>query len=77
MKKSHYKSESHYYSDLKKRHTNTNLRRNSRIKIAGDEDVKFFFQIAVIMGFTFVMGFFQTLFNSNVSKLKLDNQDNE
>lgn len=40
-----------------------NLRRFSRVKLPGDEDVKFYIQMAVIMGFTWIIGFFLTTVN--------------
>lgn len=38
----------------------SSLRRFSRVKLPGDEDVKFYIQMAVIMGFTWIIGFFLT-----------------
>lgn len=44
----------------KKAQKQTSLRRFSRAKLPGDEDVKFYIQMAVIMGFTWIIGFFLT-----------------
>nr|QVK45887.1 G protein-coupled receptor [Proales similis] len=40
----------------KNKHTKT-LRRVSRMKLPGDEDIKFYIQMAFIMGFTWITGF--------------------
>ena len=49
---------------IKRRQKDIKIRRFSKKKIPGDDDVKFFLQIAVIMGFTFFVGFFQTIFDN-------------
>lgn len=56
----------HNIRKIKRRQRDIKMRRFSKTKIPGNDDVKFFFQIAVIMGFTFFVGFFQTIFD-NVS----------
>jgi len=44
-----------------------NLRRFSRVKIPGDEDVKFYIQMAFILGFTWVIGFVQVFIESDIN----------
>ncbi|RNA25555.1 EGF-like module-containing mucin-like hormone receptor-like, partial [Brachionus plicatilis] len=44
----------------KKQEQRKKLRRMSNVKLPGDEDVKFYIQIACIMGFTWIIGFFLT-----------------
>jgi hypothetical protein len=50
------------------------LRRFSKVKLPGDGDVKFYIQMAFIMGFTWITGFLLTSFPSNDAKFKIVNQ---
>lgn len=54
----------HNIRKIKRRQRDIRMRRFSKTNIPGNDDVKFFFQIAVIMGFTFFVGFFQTIFDN-------------
>ncbi|CAF0814028.1 unnamed protein product [Brachionus calyciflorus] len=49
----------------KKKEQKANLRRISKVNLPGDEDVKFYIQMACIMGFTWVIGFFLTTISPN------------
>lgn len=49
----------------KKQEQKKKLRRMSNVKLPGDEDVKFYIQIACIMGFTWIIGFFLTTTSAN------------
>lgn len=49
----------------KKQEQKKKLRRMSNVKLPGDEDVKFYIQIACIMGFTWIVGFFLTTTSPN------------
>ena len=50
---------------------NIKIRRFSRVKCPGDNDVKFYIRMAVIMGFTWVIGFFLTTFSSGSDDFKI------
>lgn len=47
------------------------LRRFARSKMPSDKDVKFYIQIALILGFTWIIGFFLTSFSSVNENLKI------
>ncbi len=60
--------------NIRKRKNNKNqveLRRFARSKIPTDKDVKFYIQIAFILGFTWIIGFFLTSFSSGNENLKI------
>jgi hypothetical protein len=50
------------------------IRRFSRVKCPGDDDIKFYIRMAVIMGFTWIIGFFLTTFSSESDEFKIINQ---
>lgn len=50
------------------------IRRFSRVKCPIDNDIKFYIRMAVIMGFTWVIGFFLTTFSSENEEFKIINQ---
>lgn len=57
---------------MKSKQKKNQIRRFSRVKIPGDKDVKFYVQMAFLMGFTWIIGFFLTTFSSeNVVILKI------
>lgn len=49
----------------------SNLRRASKSKMPSDKDVKFYIQIAFILGFTWIIGFFLTTFSSSNENLNI------
>lgn len=49
----------------KTKHKKTHLRRISRGKVASDDDVKFYIQMAFIMGFTWICGFFSSSYQDD------------
>jgi hypothetical protein len=49
----------------KKKQKKNKIRRFSRMKLPGDEDVKFYIQMAFIMGFTWITGFLLTSFSAD------------
>ncbi len=51
----------------KMRQNKGDMRRFSRVKIPGDDDVKFYIQMAFILGFTWVLGFLQVFLDSDVN----------
>ena len=51
--------------EMRKRKLKHKLRRFSRVKIPGDAQVKFYVQISIFMGFTWVVGFFLTTFSAS------------
>ena len=55
----------------KSRQQKNDMRRFSRIKLPGDEDVKFYIQMAIIMGFTWITGFFLMSFPTDLVDIKL------
>jgi hypothetical protein len=64
------------YNIRKKKRTQkkNKLRRFSKVKLPGDGDVKFYIQMAFIMGFTWITGFLLTSFPSNDKKFQIINQ---
>lgn len=52
----------------KSRQKRSNMRRFSRVKTPADQDVKFYIQMAFIMGFTMAIGFFLTILSSEQVK---------
>ncbi len=47
---------------MKSNQKKSKMRRFSRVKLPGDEDLKFYIQMAFIMGFTWITGFIMTTF---------------
>lgn len=48
---------------MKRKQKQSHLRRFSRNKLPGDEDVKFYIRMAIILGFTWITGFIMTTFS--------------
>jgi hypothetical protein len=48
---------------MKSKQKKSELRRFSRAKLPGDQDIKFYIQMAFIMGFTWITGFVMTTFS--------------
>lgn len=49
----------------KSNQSKSDMRRISRKKMPGDQDVKFYIQMAFLLGFTWIIGFFLTTFSSD------------
>ena len=56
---------------MKAKQQKLKMRRFSRVKIPGDEDVKFYFQMSILMGFTWVIGFFLPILSSKSSETRI------
>ena len=61
-------------SQKRRKQKHIRVRRMSKVKSSSDNDIKFYIRMAVIMGFTWIIGFFLTTFSSESDEFKIINQ---